>query len=77
MLISDIDLVNEISNYPHMQKLISSNFVSEAGYYQKQHTTQKIISVGIATDFLSCSNEVISKNDVHELKSLILEKVLP
>ena len=77
MLISDIDLVNEISNYPHMQKLISSNFISEAGYYQKQHTTQKIISVGIATDFLSCSNEVISKNDVHELKSLILEKVLP
>ena len=77
MLISDVDLVNEFSNHSQVQKLISSNFVSEGGYYQKQHTTQKVISVGIAVDFLGCFNEVVSKNDVKELKSLILEKVLP
>ena len=77
MLISDMDLVNEISCNSYTQKLISSNFVSEGGYYQKQHTTQKVISVGLAVDFLSCFNEVVSKNDVQELKMLILENVLP
>ena len=71
------DLVEEFSIYSHIQKLISLNFVSEGGYYQKQHTTQKIISVGLAVDFLGCFNEIVSKKDVNELKSIILEKVLP
>lgn len=77
MLISDMDLVDEFSNYSHIQKLISSNFISEGGYYQKQHTTQKIISVGLAVDFFGCFNEIVSKKDVNELKSIILEKALP
>ncbi len=77
MLISNIDLISIFDDDSHIQKLISSNFVCEGGYYQKQHTTQKIISVGIPVKFLGCFNEIVSKNDVNELKSLILEKVLP
>ncbi len=77
MLISDMELVSKFEDDSNIQKLISSNFVCEGGYYQKQHTTQKTISIGIPANFLGCFNEVISKNDVKELKSLILEKVLP
>lgn len=77
MLISDPELVDKFAFNTPLQKLISSNFISEGGYYQKQHTTQKIISIGIPANFLGCFNEMISKNDVKELKTLILEKVLP
>lgn len=77
MLISDTELVNKFNDIVFAQKLITSNFICEGGYYQRQHTTQKIISVGIPVNFLSCFNEVVSKKDIKELKSLILEKVLP
>lgn len=77
MLISDTELVAKFSNDSSVQRLISSNFVCEGGYFQRQHTTQKIISVGLPVDFLGCFNEVVSKKDIKELKSLILEKVLP
>ena len=77
MLISDSELVDKFAFNIAVQKLVSSNFISEGGYYQKQQSTQKVISVGIPAKFLGCFNEVISKNDVKELKTLILEKVLP
>ncbi len=73
MLISNSDLIEN----NNLQRLISSNFVCEGGYYQRQHTTQKIISVGIPVNFLGCFNEVASKKDINDLKNLILEKVLP
>lgn len=77
MLISDMDLVCSFDENSSVQKLISSNFVCEGGYYQKQQTTQKVISIGVPINFLGCFNEVASKNDINELKTLILEKVLP
>ena len=77
MLISDIELAGRFNDNSNVQRLISSNFISEGGYYQKQQSTQKVISVGIPTNFLGCFNEMVSKNDVKELKYLILEKVLP
>ena len=51
MLIADNDLVSKFNNINGLQRLITSNFVCEGGYYQKQHTTQKIISVGIPINF--------------------------
>jgi len=73
MMVSDIDLVKKFDNIKPLQRLISSNFVCEGGYYQKQHTTQKNISVGIPVNFLGCFNEVVSKNDVNLLKQIFLE----
>lgn len=77
MLISDNELIDKFNGVTTLQRLITSNFVCEGGYYQRQHTTQKIISIGIPVNFLSCFNEVVSKNDIKKLKSIILEKVLP
>lgn len=77
MLISDAELVSRFNENSPVQKLISSNFVCEGGYFQRQQTTRKIISVGIPVNFLGCFNEVVSKKDIKDLKSLILEKVLP
>ena len=77
MLISDTELAAKFTNNLPMQRLISSNFICEGGFYQRQHTTQKIISVGLPVNFLGCFNEVVSKKDIKELKTLILEKVLP
>ncbi len=77
MLISDVELLDKFNNIERIQKLITSNFICEGGYYQRQHTTQKIISVGLAVNFLGCFNEVVSKNDINCLKSVILEKILP
>lgn len=77
MLISNHDLIEFFNSDLNIQRLISSNLVCEGGFYQKQHTTQKVISVGIPVNFLGCFNEVVSKNDINDLKTLILEKVLP
>lgn len=77
MLISDNDLIAKFDNITPLQRLISSNFVCEGGYYQRQHTTQKNISVGIPVNFLRCFNEVVSKNDIDNLKRVLLEVVLP
>ncbi len=77
MLISDTDLIGKFDDLQSLQRLISSNFVCEGGYYQRQHTTQKIISVGIAVNFLCCFNEVVSKNDIDTLKKALLKVILP
>lgn len=77
MLISDIELVSKFDNIKPLQRLISSNFVCEGGYYQRQHTTQKNISIGIAVNFLNCFNEVVSKNDINLLRNVLLEIILP
>lgn len=77
MLISNPKLIEVFNNDSDLQRIISSNLICEGGFYQKQHTTQKIISLGIPIDFLGCFNEVVSKKDINSLKSLILEKVLP
>lgn len=77
MLISDTELAAKFTNDLPIQRLISSNLICEGGFYQRQHTTKKIISVGIPVNFSGCFNEVVSKKDIKELKTLILEKVLP
>lgn len=77
MLISDTGLISKFDSKKPLQRLISSNFICEGGYFQRQHTTRKIISVGLPVNFGGCFNEVVSKNDIKELKKLILEKVLP
>lgn len=77
MLISSTELLKNFDDDLDLQKLVSSNLICEGGFYQKQHTTQKIISLGIPIDFLGCFNEVVSKNDINLMKSIILEKVLP
>ena len=77
MFISNADLLSNFNNETSLQRLVSSNLICEGGMYQKHYTTKKIISVGIPVDFLGCFNEVVSKNDITHLKSLILEKVLP
>lgn len=59
------------------QTLISSNLICEGGLFQRQHTTQKVISIGIPVNFLGCFNEVIFKKDVLVLKNMITSKLLP
>ena len=77
IFISNNELLSNFDNKTSLQKLISSNLICEGGIYQKQHTTKKIISIGIPIDFLGCFNEVVSKKDIDNFISLILEKVLP
>ncbi len=77
IFISNNELLSNFDNKTSLQKLISSNLICEGGIYQKQHTTKKIISIGIPIDFLGCFNEVVSKKDIDNFRSLILEKVLP
>ena len=77
MLISNSDLVAKFEDKQPMQKIISSNLICEGGYYQRQSTTQKIISVGIPVNFLGCFNEVVSKKDIYTLKNNLMEIVLP
>lgn len=77
MLISTLDLIGKFSIDSNIQKIITSNLICEGGFYQKQHTTQKVLSIGIPINFLGCFNEVVSKSDINDLKTLILEKVLP
>ena len=77
MLISTPDLVSKFADKLPMQKIVSSNFVCEGGFYQRQPTTQKVISVGIPVNFLGCFNEVVSKNDVLNLKNILIETILP
>ncbi len=77
MLISNDELIKNFDNSLNLKRLVSSNLICEGGFYQKQHTTQKVISVGIPISFLGCCNEIVSKNDISAFKNLITEKVLP
>ena len=77
MLISNDDLIGNFYGKNPAQRIISSNFVCEGGYYRRQATTQKVISVGLPVNFLSCFNEVVAKNDILSLKNILMEIILP
>lgn len=77
MFVANKELLSKFENISTLQRIISSNLICEGGIYQKQHTTQKVISVGIPINFMGCFNEVISKKDINCLKSLVLKKILP